>query len=95
MTLVSKICRWQQPIKDSYVILVCLHDLVSYTPMLIFIFILVNKIICFNFRHNRFGYPVYPEKQFGLPSPSGPVSFSGVSTVSQGMIGKILQFQAN
>ena len=37
------------------------------------------------FRHNRFGYPVYPEKQFGLPSPSGPVSFSGVSTVSQGI----------
>jgi len=32
-------------------------------------------------RYNRFGYPVFPEKQFGLPSPTGPVSFSGFSPV--------------
>ena len=30
-------------------------------------------------RANRFGYPVYPERDFGIPSPSGPVSFAGFS----------------
>jgi len=35
-------------------------------------------------RYNRFGYPVFPQKAFGLPSPSGPVSFAGFSSpVSQ------------
>ena len=31
------------------------------------------------FRANRFGFPVYPQRHFGLPSPegSGPVSFAG------------------
>jgi len=33
-------------------------------------------------RHNRFGYPVFPEKEFGLASPTGPVSFSGFSPSS-------------
>ena len=28
-------------------------------------------------RANRFGYPVYPERQLGIPSDSGPVSFAG------------------
>ena len=31
-------------------------------------------------RYNRFGYPVFPQKAFGLPSPSGPVSFAGFSS---------------
>ena len=26
---------------------------------------------------NRFGYPVYPERELGIPSGSGPVSFAG------------------
>ena len=32
-------------------------------------------------RANRFGFPVYPQRQFGIPSPegSGPVSFAGFS----------------
>merc|ERR1739847_189506 len=32
-------------------------------------------------RANRFGYPVYPERHFGIPTPqaSGPVSFAGFS----------------
>ena len=30
-------------------------------------------------RANRFGYPVYPQRHFGIPTPqaSGPVSFAG------------------
>eukprot|EP00090_Calanus_glacialis_P021553 TRINITY_DN3324_c0_g1_i4.p1 TRINITY_DN3324_c0_g1~~TRINITY_DN3324_c0_g1_i4.p1 ORF type:complete len:425 (-),score=105.77 TRINITY_DN3324_c0_g1_i4:152-1426(-) len=31
-------------------------------------------------RYNRFGYPVFPQKSFGLASPSGPVSFAGFSS---------------
>ena len=31
-------------------------------------------------RYNRYGYPVFPQKTFGLPSPSGPVSFAGFSS---------------
>ena len=32
-------------------------------------------------RANRFGYPVYPQRHFGIPTPqaSGPVSFAGFS----------------
>ena len=32
-------------------------------------------------RANRFGYPVYPERHFGIPTQqaSGPVSFAGFS----------------
>ena len=30
-------------------------------------------------RANRFGYPVYPERDFGIPSMGGPVSFAGFS----------------
>ncbi|TRY80527.1 hypothetical protein TCAL_12543 [Tigriopus californicus] len=30
-------------------------------------------------RANRFGYPVYPEREFGIPSSLGPVSFAGFS----------------
>merc|ERR1719273_21504 len=30
-------------------------------------------------RYNRFGYPVFPQRNFGLPSPAGPVSFAGFS----------------
>lgn len=33
-------------------------------------------------RYNRYGYPVFPQKTFGLPSPSGPVSFAGFSSPS-------------
>lgn len=31
-------------------------------------------------RYNRFGYPVFPQRSFGLASPSGPVSFAGFSS---------------
>ena len=32
-------------------------------------------------RANRFGFPVYPQRHFGIPTPqaSGPVSFAGFS----------------
>ena len=30
-------------------------------------------------RANRFGYPVYPERELGIPSRTGPVSFAGFS----------------
>ena len=30
-------------------------------------------------RANRFGYPVYPERELGIPSRAGPVSFAGFS----------------
>lgn len=30
-------------------------------------------------RANRFGYPVFPEREFGIPSRGGPVSFAGFS----------------
>merc|ERR1719326_1591773 len=33
-------------------------------------------------RYNRYGYPVFPQKTFGLPSPTGPVSFAGFSSPS-------------
>ena len=43
-----------------------------------------DNVYFFLFRYNRFGYPVFPQKAFGLPSPSGPVSFAGFSSpVSQ------------
>ena len=28
-------------------------------------------------RANRFGYPVFPERELGIPSRGGPVSFAG------------------
>jgi len=33
-------------------------------------------------RYNRYGYPVFPQKTFGLPTPTGPVSFAGFSSPS-------------
>ena len=45
---------------------------------------LYDNLYFFLVRYNRFGYPVFPQKAFGLPSPSGPVSFAGFSSpVSQ------------
>jgi hypothetical protein len=34
-------------------------------------------------RANRFGYPVFPEREFGIPSRSGPVSFAGFAVAAK------------
>ena len=32
-------------------------------------------VVLFYFRYNRYGYPVFPQKNFGIPSPSGKIAF--------------------